>query len=152
MSKFFTFKSKRGGEKMYFDGYCYNFRRKESETTYWRCDDRKCPGSATTNQTEPRIIKNHNHSPDFEKETSIKLISNIKTRALTTSEKPRDILNRVLDGQAQLEVVNLPKIKSLVDGITKCRKRINFFEKPVERSMVPEIFLKTLNQEVFFAI
>lgn len=150
MPTFTKFKSKRGAEKVSSDGFCYTLRRTNLECDIWRCEIRSCYGAAVTKNDELIVTKNHNHPPDEINSSNKKLLSDIKSRALETSETPKQILNHFLPNATEFEIINLPKVKNLVDGITKHRNKNNF--KNIDNlnsndSIVPSIFLKSLNNE-----
>jgi hypothetical protein len=82
---------------------------------------------------------------DTSKENKIK--SAIKTRALQTTETPSEIICRNVSVNTQNLFINNTKFESLIDGITKIRKRKNCVLK--ERTSILEEFKTTLNDEKF---
>jgi hypothetical protein len=97
-----TFKSKRGWDKVESDGYSYTFRRKNGDENIWRYDLRSCLGAAVTNESALTITKNHNHPPDNTKIHSKKFLAKLKSKAISTSEHPKNKLKNMWVVQIKL--------------------------------------------------
>jgi hypothetical protein len=79
--------SKRGGSKIVYDGYSYNYKNAFGNVLTWRCSIRGCNGTLHTD--ELMNFKNcnlHNHLKNENLEIRRKGINEVKTRSLSTTE------------------------------------------------------------------
>jgi hypothetical protein len=147
MVNFKIYKSQRGGSKLSFGGYIYNYRTEHEGKKEWRCVIRKCAGTATTEFKECALKNLHNHTCDQMKAHLEILKSDIKERAISTSEKPKDILLNNLKNDNR-HIINMPKVKNIVGGITRIRKKLGISYNHLLTS-VPDALRKTFNSEKF---
>jgi hypothetical protein len=151
MKNFEIFTSKRKGQKMGHEGYCYSLRRNEGVTMLWRCTYRKCGGSARTTEDEISLLLPHNHDPNFSQTKSDILKSKILERAKETKETAKNIINKFLVGSNQQLAIKMPKIKNIADRITKIRRR-EIRNYKTGKNIIPEFFTKTYNNENFLLL
>jgi hypothetical protein len=148
MTSLKIFKSKRNGEKLSFEGYTYNKRSSNEISINWWCVDRKCPGCGRSENEVFVILKEHNHDPCFLKAEKEVILSKIKSRAVETYEKPKDIVNHFLCGERQNLASELPKVRSMITRITIIRKEKDIIILKNSLSM-PSLLRNTLNKEKF---
>jgi hypothetical protein len=67
----------------------------------------------------------HDEEPDFVKNEIMEVIFNISERAKETTEKAKDIIARFIKNKSNEVLVRLPKLKSLVDKVTKIRTKFS---------------------------
>jgi hypothetical protein len=78
----------------------------------WRSVIRKCAGTATTEFNECALKNLHNHTCDQMKAQLEILKLDIKERAISTSEKPKDIFLSILKNDNR-HIINRPKAKNI---------------------------------------
>ncbi|KAG0442190.1 hypothetical protein DMUE_0464 [Dictyocoela muelleri] len=147
-NKIIIINSKRGEEKVLYQGYAYNLHKKIINIQYWRCVDRKCRGSLKT-KNACEIINYIAHEGDhknYDKNEADYKKHNMYVRALKTNEKPRDIILSELKVTPPLIVKELPELKILRDKITAFRNRNNV---RIIDADIPESIKVTFSNEIF---
>ncbi|KAF9744819.1 hypothetical protein NGRA_3568 [Nosema granulosis] len=119
--------SNRGGQKIAYKGYFYNFKEDLNDCVIWRCNSRGCNAVLETNFTYDLVdIGVHSHLKDEIKYNRVLLIQKAKKRALVSSESTRNIVLNVLKNNKELHVpLDLKRFNSMV---SKERKSNNFTE------------------------
>jgi hypothetical protein len=123
MTSFKIFKSKRNGKKLSFDGFIYNKRSSNANFTFWRCVKRTCKGTVRSENDIFVVHTQHNYERNYLEAEAACVLSNIKSRALTTLERPKDIIKNYVSGETQNLAIDLPKLNSMTDRVTKIRKK-----------------------------
>ena len=119
MGDYNIIKSQRGRDKIVSNGFIYTFKKETTCGTDYRCSKRTCPGNIRIMNSKLYSIRNHNHNPCFE-EAGVAIIQDgVKARAIGTTEKPMDIITRFVQGDTTYLATKLPKIKSMVDRVTR---------------------------------
>lgn len=133
---------KRGGKKLDYEGYSYNFKEFNGIGMFWRCNKRGCNGAIVTSENYVmESVKSHIHPPDFSKAMKKNMIDLIKERSITTNESSRDIVYNVM--QSSENISQIYNIKYLKEQVTKFRNANNFtFEKDYD---IPLEIRKTYN-------
>jgi hypothetical protein len=94
------------------------------------------------------LKRQHNHNQDYVRAEAQFVASEIKSRALTTTEKSKDIIKRSLSESNQNLIVAMPSVKSMVNNIAKVRKS-NSIVIPEKNEHLSDSFRKTLNNGKF---
>ncbi|KAG0440588.1 hypothetical protein DMUE_1631, partial [Dictyocoela muelleri] len=124
-NKIVEIKSKRGGKMILLNGYCYNIDRSTSNSSSWRCIDRKCRGRLYFLNNKITKSQKHNCDQNYEKNEALFMNYNTIKRALKTTERPRDILSREIGVISPATNLFLPNQKNHIDKLTKIRRKQN---------------------------
>ncbi|KAG0440244.1 hypothetical protein DMUE_1883, partial [Dictyocoela muelleri] len=142
-------KSKRNKDMLVYDGYIYNLRREKDTMSFWRCVQRGCGGRMKTELNSTIIdFSTHSHQRDFSVCEAVCINYNIKKRALTTTEKPRNIINKYVNPSETGIIEKISKYTSIRDRITKQRVFNNLDQSDMEYDINP-INLRTRSFEDF---
>ncbi|KAF9761877.1 hypothetical protein NGRA_2360 [Nosema granulosis] len=129
-------KSIRGGEKIAYKGYFYNYTHTEIGIKVWRCNRRGCKSAMKTSLDNFLIdVEIHEHLKDDVKYFRTLLKEKMKKRALSSDESNRNVVLSVLKENLSIKVP--PDLKKLNDYVHKERKTSNFtvtnnYDIPVE--------------------
>jgi hypothetical protein len=123
-------KSNKGGNKIAYDGYLYNFKKINISKKTWRCNKRGC-SSLLKNKLYSELIEvgTHNHIKDDIKYNRVLIKHKIKTRSIASSETPRQVVLNVL--KKNKEVVIPLDLKKLNNVVNNERKDYNLLLKKV---------------------
>jgi hypothetical protein len=116
----------------------------------WRCVERKCPGGFITDKENIENLKIHNHDASFNKAEAGVLQANITNRALTTTEKPKDIINRYLCGESFNIGYEIAKYNSMVDNITRVHRKIKIICCFDHEKLPEELHFSLYKEKVLF--
>ncbi|KAG0427326.1 hypothetical protein DMUE_5909 [Dictyocoela muelleri] len=142
-------KSKINEDVLVFDGYVYNLRRKEDKISFWRSTVRRCSGRMKTALNLTIInFSPHSHQRDFSICEALCLNYNIKIRALTTTEKPRNIINKYVNPGETDIIEKIAIYPSMRDRITKHRNFHCINQSDIEYDIYP-VNLRTRSFEDF---
>ncbi|KAG0435748.1 hypothetical protein DMUE_4558 [Dictyocoela muelleri] len=88
--------TKRNDEKLLYKGYSYHKRKETSCNKYCSRTDSKCSSSVVTTLTNQilSLTEHKNHDPSFIKNEVLYSANFRKTRAITSREHPRDIIDQ----------------------------------------------------------
>lgn len=100
--------SQKDKQHIISDGFRYRKDRANKDgSSAWRCFNHDCKGRMkATSAEETTLTTEHNHAPDPEGIIAKKTAAEIRRRAPTTVEKPRQILQQCSQG-ISLQVANL---------------------------------------------
>ena len=90
-------KTTRGKDKLCYNGYYYTRNNATKIVSYWRCEDRMCPGRLILSRNQ-EVMKtsDHNHAGGVEKVYMLQAKNKITEKASTTSETPAAIVSEVI--------------------------------------------------------
>ena len=94
-------------------------------------------------------IFRHNHTAEGDKIMLLIAKNKIKNIALTTMDKPTSIIARELSKLTARTFCNMNKIKTLTDGITKCRNITGFTNLSMNCNIPPELRLDSRGNKFF---
>ncbi|KAF7637780.1 MULE domain-containing protein [Meloidogyne graminicola] len=143
-------KSKKGAEKLVFEGFIYVKCRSVESTRYWRCEfwrSGKCTGFAITDSNNNvKVTKQHNHGPSPTRIELARIKDRINIAATNSTLSARALVNRQLAGISDKAKTELPKLKNLEKTVG--RKRFaNGQHVPVPHTLseicIPEQLQKT---------
>ena len=129
------YKSKRGGDKILFQGFSYCRSSTNITSQNWRCDRKatKCRGSVTTavdyrqhENLQVQERQGHNHPPDPAGEELKVEMDRMAHNAATVraNEPPRRVISDTVANLSQEAQVRAPKRKALTTRIQ--RKRLKY--------------------------
>lgn len=122
----FLTNSKRGGDKINYLGYGYNYKEQKSGVIIWRCCKRGCVGLLKTTKDYDLIyVGFHSHLQNENVIKSMQLIEKMKERAIKTTETPRNIISKVLNNEKVFGGVT-HTTKYLTEQILKKRRNASF--------------------------
>ncbi|KAG0442258.1 hypothetical protein DMUE_0409 [Dictyocoela muelleri] len=138
--------TKRGNEKLLYQGYAYNLYKTAESIKQWRCTNRKCTGSIKTDHSYKILtIKNHKDKHrNYDKNEADFSRYNMYLRALKTKENPSDIICYELKVCSHLIANELSGIHILRDKITALRGRKNV---KILKDDIPESIKFTYSNE-----
>ncbi|MGL6120690.1 MAG: hypothetical protein ACRC0V_09320, partial [Fusobacteriaceae bacterium] len=123
----FLTESKRGGQKILYDGFGYNKKETKEEVIHWRCCKRGCCGIIKTDLSYNLLfMKNHSHEREFASFNDLKILNMMKKRALDTTETARDIIARVLTSEHASDSLSYTT-RYLTSQICKARTKTTIF-------------------------
>lgn len=126
MSNFEIFKSQRNKDVLFWKGFVYNEDGMLLDGAQrFRCRDRKCKGKVSFFKANRTLIEvsSHNHSNESTKSQVEISRKKIKTRAIETSERPKDIVAKEIITLNNRERCEAPKLKSMLDSVTRLRSK-----------------------------
>lgn len=116
-------KSQRGKYIIIHEGFLYNFDRNIGLNVRYRCRNRKCKGYIVLTDNDNIVeLGNHSHPTSLNETRKLINLQNIKERAVTTAERPFDIISRELSSVETPQYQALPSIRSLVKVINRSRR------------------------------
>lgn len=146
-------KSKRNKPLLIYKNFIYNLdsNYKNSQFKRYRCQKKgnkgisACKGYILLDQNNNIIeIATHTtHLEEKEKVNRLKFLNTLGKSALETKDNPIDILSAMTSKISSNEIKNLPRVKSLIDKITKLRK--NNMPKLLNDFSLPYTLKTTLN-------
>jgi len=101
--------------------------------TTWRCCNSKCKASCFTYgqslgskyPVDMKDMKEHNHTPDLQKEHILEKRRKIKTPASLCDEAPRKIISKCVDDTLETEtVVSMPSYSADVQAINRANAKV----------------------------
>ncbi|KAG0442390.1 hypothetical protein DMUE_0305 [Dictyocoela muelleri] len=108
-----------------YDGYVYNYVRKSINKTFLWCVIRRCPGRLrTTDSMQVDDFATHDHLRDYSNCKAIWLQYCIKVRGLSTTEKPKEIIDRYINPSDINIIRKMQKYQDLPDSITRQRRKL----------------------------
>ena len=148
MPSFEYLTSQRGKPKVSSQGYVYVFRRETLTGSSYRCETRTCPGSICIMDGRLFNIRDHTHQPCYTNAGVQLLKEKIKNRALETTEKPNETINKYMIGENQYLAGEMPPYRQIVDGITAVRRRKGIII-PKNKNKLDEEFKFSKNNQNF---
>lgn len=117
--------SQKDKEHIISDGYRYRKDRVIADgSTAWRCYKRDCKGRLKVKSAEETTLTTeHNHAPDPEGVVAKKTVAEIRHRATTTVEKPRQIIQQCSQGISLQVASLLPAYPAARKTIQRRRRR-----------------------------
>ena len=117
--------SNKGGKKLIFEGYAYIVNRRKEGRTYWRCEKRTlCSASIITcNNLIEKNSNNHSHLPDEARMSALKVMENMKDRALKSDEATSSVINHCTQDLLLSICGALPVKDSLARSVRRARVR-----------------------------
>ena len=117
-------KSQRGADKLHYEGFAYVKYRGEEDKTFWRCEKYrifKCKGRVVSRERNVVLLNEHNHGPSPVLYEVARTSQIVKAMATTSSDSPRSIVARCMQG-VSVEASNRgPKLKSHEKAVTRQR-------------------------------
>lgn len=155
-----TVESEKGKEKLVARGYMLCLRLKKTRKTagdtayYWRCEDRKCNGSAVTvihnNRHQIQKFTEHTlHAANASRPSIARVMSALKRRAENNNDKPAQIVQEIMSTTDPAIQPYLPKPASLKQTVKRIRKEEHREPSSLTNLNIPPEFMKTLNGESF---
>ncbi|XP_017778849.1 PREDICTED: protein bric-a-brac 1-like isoform X4 [Nicrophorus vespilloides] len=117
--------SQKRKEHLLHDGYRLRKDRLMADgSTAWRCSRKGCPGRVKVSPHDVVIVTSeHNHASDRDQNEAMKIVAEIRRRAVTTVDNPREIIQKSA-ATAPLEVAShLPDYTAAQRMIQRQRKR-----------------------------
>ena len=115
--------------------------------TSWRCVKRDCAGRMKVTPTDDvAIVCEHNHGSDPDQNEATKVVSEIRRRAATTVEKPRQIIQQSSSAVSLAVASHLPEYTASQRSIQRQRKRRAVQYGPVNSHadiVIPDLLLQT---------
>lgn len=134
--------TQRGGRVLLLEGYRYQVNREDKKTgrIYWRCHDRSCPGSVSTQAEEVKSRKPHTHAEDradnIVEKIKGQLRKEVRENTAPIPELYNNALGQVLLAEEATDVAaTLPTFSSLKSSLYRNRLKNNP-PLPKERSNV----------------
>lgn len=99
MAKLFF--NNQGNEKLNLSGYSYDLEKRINLSQYWNCELKKegCKGRVVGKKEGENVIykekKTHNHQPDPIRKHVLAVLSEVRERAINSSEKTTKIIKNV---------------------------------------------------------
>ena len=120
--------SGRGGRKVIHNGFTYTKHRDGQSGSFWHCIARRenCKGRVKVNaaETSVKIVKTHNHLPDFGSVKAIKLVAKAKKRCLDEPHIIPSLVTQETYRMADAEtLVALPKETSVKAALRRLRRK-----------------------------
>ncbi|KAG0439991.1 hypothetical protein DMUE_2063 [Dictyocoela muelleri] len=86
--------TKRGKDKLLYQGFAYHLHKKLLDKKAWRCVDRKCKGFIYTdfNYVIIKYIDHDKCNKNYNKNEALNLRNNMYKRSIKTNEKPINIV------------------------------------------------------------
>ena len=113
-------KSKRGKDICIHNGFVYNIIETTSQTSKYRCKDRKCRGFVVFGFDNVITgFKEHNHLPNIQDVKKLDLLYLLKQKSETVLDVAEEIIHNSIRALSCNEetIKCLPKLKSLKDSI-----------------------------------
>ena len=122
--------SGRGGRKALYSGYIYTKHRNDVTGSSWHCIERHsgCKGRFKLNADDNglRVVKEHNHLPDFGAVNAAKLVAKAKKRCLEEPNVLPSIVSQETYSNADNDtIVALPRERSIKAAIRRLRRKEN---------------------------
>jgi len=115
--------SQKGKIVLLHFGYSYRKDKDNQDgSTSWRCCKNICRGRIKTNNDNIISISDHYHAPDPEKIEALKVLANIRKRAIEGTENPKQIIHQAQRGISSAVATHLPEYKSSQRTIERLRK------------------------------
>lgn len=93
-------------------------------TTSWRCVEKDCKGRLKSDKSETIVIvRDHNHAPTPGRNAVAKAMAELRRRARTTMDKPRQIIEQTFNGIPLESISTLPSFASSQRTIERVRKK-----------------------------
>lgn len=141
--------SKRGGRKILYQGFSYNYKKETPNKIIWRCRTAGCNSYLQTNNELAILgISDHSHEENFEKNLQDYAYRTILKRSEETSELPREIIYRTMKDYNDVEVSTSPLLSSLTTQIKKHRNARHIINMP-EKSDIPTSIRNLPSGEAF---
>jgi hypothetical protein len=100
---------KRGGRKVLYEGYNYNYKKNAPDKIIWRCRTSGRNFYLRTNlEMAISSVTEHSNEADFEKNLTEFAYRKMLKRSEETSELPREIIYETFKGFNDVEVVFTP--------------------------------------------
>lgn len=117
--------SQREKEHIIIDGFRYRKDRLNADgSESWRCFKRDCRGRIKVISAQSQtVISDHNHAPDPDSNEAKKIAAEIRRRAATTVERPRQIIQQSTVGMSLQTASVLPSYTASQRMIERKRKR-----------------------------
>lgn len=147
-------KSRKNIDHILHGGYRHRKDRLLADgATSWRCPKRTCSGRLKISQDAVvSMVTEHNHAPNPNEDTAMKIVSKMRQQALTTSEAPRQIIQQMTAGVSLELACYLPEYRSSQRMIERQRKKHNVSYAAVNSIGdidIPNSLKKTLRDEEF---
>lgn len=127
-------KSQKDKDLLLTDGYRYRKARTNTDgSVSWRCAETPCRGRVKVSLQNVMVnVTQHSHAPDPSKNEAQKAVSNMKRRAATTLEKPRQLIQGSTNGISLEASVHLPSYNASQRTIERIRQKIQMpYPNPV---------------------
>ena len=107
--------SQKEKEHIITDGYGYRKDRVNADgSASWRCCKRDCKGRIKVIAVDTStVLSEHNHAPDLESREAKKTVAEIHRRAMTTVERPKQIIQQSFLGISLQTASMLPSYTAL---------------------------------------
>jgi hypothetical protein len=150
MSDFYYLNIQRGNKNLIHNSYIYNKDKVSQDGIKWRFLQRTCKGAVSlSSEGEFSMLCEHNHSNEAKKIQSLKMMSMLKEKALTTRDRRKELITQFTSILDDERLKNLPCIKSLGNQVTKIRnKNFEHFESKEDYD-IPEFLVNNFRKEKF---
>lgn len=120
-----TIESQKQKEHMLRDGYRLRKDRINADgSTSWRCVKKDCRGRIKLDAVDAvTVLSEHSHAPNPELNEAAKAMAEIRRRAVTTVEKPRQIIQQSTAGISLASASALPAYTASQRTIERSRKK-----------------------------
>ena len=117
--------STKGKPQLLYNGFSYRRERilADNETESWRCVNSKCKGRLQVNGDDVREVTEHSHTPNPAECRAKNILSSLRSRASTSNDAARRIIQETQTQTPAESVALLPKYRSLQSTVQRKRRR-----------------------------
>lgn len=121
-------------DKIYNNGYEYQYNKMHGSNTYYRCVRycrTKCPGRLVFNEKKEIIItKPHSHAGDSRNIAKAALLDTIKNEAKVNKESAKNIISAACVGLSEPVAAYIPSVKLISETVRRMRNKENVIANP----------------------
>ncbi|CAG7729463.1 unnamed protein product [Allacma fusca] len=145
----------RGKNHLLYEGHRYCMKKVLENTTTWEYCHRKsrhCQGKCTTTNNDVHVYVDHNHSPSIGSNESFAKVAEIKRKAVSTNDRPVNIIAETTDGVDEGVISQLPSSQCLSRMVRNTRKatgRHDILPTSLVDLVIPDGLKTTLSGDQF---